>query len=110
MEKVDWQVAEDLAQYWVTRRTDHSEVRRLMNYLRQLMQQDHPTPGDRFFEFVQVLAMDGAVMQRSQQTTVYYQELWAGCDHHLQVYRAEPQKLLEILGWTTRLMRYYSAR
>jgi hypothetical protein len=110
MEQADWQVAEALAQDWVKQRTDYSEVRRLMNYLRQLMQQEHPTPGDRFFEFVQVLATDGAVMQRSQQTTVYYRELWVGCDRYLQAYRAEPQKLLEILGWTTRLMRYYSAR
>ncbi len=110
MEKMDWLVAETLAQYWANQRTDHSEVRRLMNYLRQLMQQSHPTPGDRFFEYVRVLETDGEVMQRSQQTTIYYRDIREGCDRHLQAYRAEPQKLLEILGWTTRLMRYYSLR
>ncbi|MGI0493505.1 hypothetical protein ACN4EG_17115 [Alkalinema pantanalense CENA528] len=107
MKKRDWQVVDRLARYWVEQRTDDTEVRRLVSYLRQLIQRGEAMAGYRMFEYVRVLKMNGAAMQRSNQTTVHYEEICEGFEEFLEDYRGEPQRLLEVLGWTGRVMRYY---
>jgi hypothetical protein len=109
MEKRDWQVVETLSQQWVRQRTDDTEVKRLVSYLRQLIQQGHESAGDRMFEYVQVLKVHGDLMRRSNQTEVHYQAICDGFEQHLEPYRDHPERLLEVLGWVGRVMKSWKS-
>jgi cold shock CspA family protein len=63
--------------------------------------------GKHFFQYLTTLAKKGDRVGHSSKTIEYYRSLEKACQKHLADYQDQPQMMLKVLGWTTRLMRYY---
>jgi hypothetical protein len=108
----DWQLAETVARELVNRETDISEFQKAITYARVQTSVPEGKVGEKFFALLDTMVRDGRYLVRSGRTLDYYRDLQAVCRQHLSGYRAatgkEGKKLVEILGWAARLMRYYN--
>ena len=96
--------ARAMAQALVDRDTDINEFAKIATYVRT-----HHN-GAQFFRLLETMVKDGHLV-RSGRTLDYYRNIQEVCRQHLGTYRQaqdeQAQELAEILGWTTRLMRFY---
>jgi hypothetical protein len=96
--------ARAMAQALVKRDTDINEFAKVATYVRT-----HHN-GTQFFRLLETMVKDGHLV-RSGRTLDYYRNIQEVCRQHLGTYRQakdeQAQELAEILGWTTRLMRFY---
>ena len=104
-----WQVAHAIAQTWVKdqQRIEpgkdgiKSELGKTIAYLRSIQDAE----GSHFFTYLQTLVKQGKSIGHSGKTIEYYACIQAAC---LQYLKDEPvAALLQVLGWTKRLMQYY---
>jgi hypothetical protein len=63
--------------------------------------------GNKFFKYVKELVKNGKQIGHSGKTPEYYRIIDQSCDQYLRGYQDNPQAMLQILGWVSRLMRYY---
>jgi len=63
--------------------------------------------GNKFFKYIKELVKNGKQIGHSGKTPEYYRSIDQYCDQYLRDYQDNPQVMLQILGWTSRLMRYY---
>ncbi|MFN6540304.1 MAG: hypothetical protein RM021_028690 [Nostoc sp. EkiNYC01] len=99
------QLAHNLAITLVKEDTDVNEVGKVIAYLRSIV--DQPDAGRRFFTYLKTLLTNGKQIGHSGRTTDYYRSIERACNQYLQNEQKNAQKMLKILGWAMRLMRYY---
>ena len=100
-----WNIAHAIARDLILEDTDPNEVKKSLEYLRKF--QGKNDLGKRFFQYLSTLVKSGDRVGHSKKTISYYRTLQQACKQHLINYQDQPQLMLEILGWTTRLMKYY---
>ncbi|MCC3413189.1 MULTISPECIES: hypothetical protein [unclassified Microcoleus] len=100
-----WGIAHAIAQTLVKEQTDVNELGKAIAYLRASVNESNA--GARFFKYLKTLVSNGRQIGHSKKTSDYYQNIDEACTKYLQSEQTNPQKMLEILGWSARLMRYY---
>lgn len=100
-----WGIAHAIAQTLVKEGTDVNELGKAIAYLRASV--NEPNSGARFFKYLKTLVSNGRQIGHSKKTSDYYWNIDRACGDYLQSEQTNPQKMLEILGWSARLMRYY---
>ncbi|NCJ07620.1 hypothetical protein GS597_14100 [Synechococcales cyanobacterium C] len=107
LNEVQWQLADAIARQLVLAETDFNELRKAIAYLRAYA--DRENAGKHFFDYLQTLARHGRRIGHSQQTQGYFEHIAEVCQQGLSVYQEDVHTMLQVLGWTARLMPYYLA-
>jgi hypothetical protein len=102
--ETQWQTAHKIAIELVKSETDPNEVNKANSYLRSMIEQ--PNAIAKFFKYIATLVSSGDKIGHSRKTIEYYRNISTAYKDHLNN-QDNPQAMLQILGWTSRLMRYY---
>ena len=100
-----WQAAHAIAVELVKSETDVNELGKAIAYLRAAVSK--PDAGSKFFKYIKTLVSNGKQIGHSGKTLDYYRSIENACDQFLRAYQADGLAMLQVLGWTSRLMRYY---
>ena len=103
----EWEIAHAIAQYLVKDQTDVNEFGKAIAYLRNAVNQDRADANSRFFKYLKTLVGNGRQIGHSGKTTDYYRSIDKACSDCLKGFQGDASTLLQILGWASRLMRYY---
>lgn len=98
------QVAHNIAIELVKDNTDANELGKIISYLRATI--DKPNAVGNFFTYLKTLTNNGKLIGHSRKTSEYYRSIEQVCKQYLQN-QSNPETILQILGWSARLMRYY---
>lgn len=101
----EWQVAHNIAIKLTNDRTDVNELKKMLAYLRNYGNSDQA--GSKFFSYLKTLINNADKIGRSKQTKGHYISIEKACKQYLQIYQSDTSTMLQILGWASRLMRYY---
>jgi hypothetical protein len=104
--ELQWQIAHAIAQTLVQDDTDVNELGKAIAYLRAYS--DRENAGSRFFDYLKMLAKNGRHIGHSKRTSDYYDNIEMACSQYLKAYQNDVAAMLQILGWASRLMRYYA--
>ncbi len=104
--EIQWQMAHAIAQTLVKENADVNELGKAIAYLRAYSDRDNA--GSRFFDYLKTLAKNGRHIGHSQRTSDYYDSIEKACSQYLKAYKDDVAAMLQILGWASRLMRYYA--
>lgn len=99
-----WEIAHAIAQTLVKENTDVNELGKAIAYLRSIVNQTNASV--KFFTYLKTLVRDGKRIGHSGKTPGYYRNIELTCRDYLKTV-ADAQTILQILGWVSRLMRYY---
>ncbi|MEG4505000.1 hypothetical protein QUA81_20690 [Microcoleus sp. F6_B4] len=102
-----WKIAHAIAQTLVKEQTDVNELGKAIAYLRNAVNQDRSDANSRFFKYLKTLVGNGRQIGHSGKTTDYYRSIDKACSDCLKGFQGDASTLLQILGWASRLMRYY---
>jgi len=102
-----WVIAHAIAQTLVKEQTDVNELGKAIAYLRNAVNQDRADASSRFFKYLKTLVGNGRQIGHSGKTTDYYRSIDKACSDCLKGFQGDASTLLQILGWASRLMRYY---
>ena len=102
-----WEIAHAIAQTLVKEQTDVNELGKAIAYLRNADNQDQADANSRFFKYLKTLVANGRQIGHSGKTTDYYRSIDKACSDCLKGFQGDASTLLQILGWASRLMRYY---
>ncbi|MBD0308515.1 MAG: hypothetical protein ICV80_10430 [Microcoleus sp. T1-bin1] len=102
-----WEIAHAIAQTLVKEETDVNELGKAIAYLRNAVNQDRADASSRFFKYLKTLVGNGRQIGHSGKTTDYYRSIDKACSDCLKGFQGDASTLLQILGWASRLMRYY---
>jgi hypothetical protein len=102
-----WQIAHAIAQTLVKEQTDVNELGKAIAYLRNVVNQNQSDANSRFFKYLKTLVANGRQIGHSGKTTDYYRSIDKACSDCLKGFQGDASTLLQILGWASRLMRYY---
>ncbi|ARV60588.1 hypothetical protein BZZ01_19935 [Nostocales cyanobacterium HT-58-2] len=100
----EWEIAHVIAQTLVKEDTDVNELGKAVAYLRTVV--DKPDPTSRFFKYLKTLVSNGRQIGHSNRTSDYYRSIEKACSDYLKGV-GDAYRILQILGWVSRLMRYY---
>lgn len=100
-----WDLVHKVATGLVIADTDANELQKAIAYLRSVTH--HKDAVERFFKYLATLVSRGQQVAHSKRTQGYYRNLDKVCSKHLKGKVSEAEKLLEILSWAVRLMKYY---
>ncbi|MGJ3250425.1 MAG: hypothetical protein ACFE0J_04725 [Elainellaceae cyanobacterium] len=100
-----WQVADAIARQLVLADIDANELRKSISYLRSYS--DREEAGKKFFDYLNTLARNGDRIGHSKRTQGYLENISQICRQYLGDYKDDVQTMLQVLGWASRLMRYY---
>jgi len=103
--EVQWQMAHAIAQTLVKDNTDVNELGKVIAYLRS--HDNRENAGAKFFDYLKTLAKNGRQIGHSKRTSDYYENIESACSQYLKAYQDDAATILHILGWASRLMRYY---
>lgn len=103
--KLQWDIAHAIAQTLVKDNTDVNELGKAIAYLRDYANRENA--GVKFFDYLEKLVKHGEQISHSKQTPRYYKNIENACSKYLKAYQDDAQLMLHILGWASRLMRYY---
>lgn len=89
-----------------------TELSKLITYLDSKIKQNlnldkKERKPSRFFTYIEQLAEHGETIGHSKKTTMYYESINEICNQYLKIYEKKPLVIIQILGWSQRLMRYY---
>jgi hypothetical protein len=102
-----WEIAHAIAQTLVKEQTDVNELGKAIAYLRNAVNQNQADANSRFFKYLKTLVGNGRQIGHSGKTTDYYRSIDKACSDCLKGFQGDASTLLQILGWASRLMRYY---
>lgn len=102
-----WEIAHAIARSLVQEKTDVNELGKAIAYLRQAVNQNPSDAGSKFFKYLKTLVSNGRQIGHSGKTSDYYRSIDKVCSQYLQNQSINVDTLLQILGWSARLMRYY---
>lgn len=97
--QVNFKTAEALAADLAGAEVDVNEAQKVLAYVRNKKKKE------ALFSYLNAVVEDGYVVIRSGRTMDYYRNLQRACKHHLD--DLEYDELLQTLGWSLRLLRYY---
>ncbi|GGA44709.1 hypothetical protein [Okeania sp. KiyG1] len=100
-----WNVAHAIANNLTRDKTDVNELNKVISYLHIFIHRDNI--GSDFFEYLETLENYGNEIGHSDQTHKYYEKIKRSCKKYLKKYENKPPVMLTILGWVSRLMKYY---
>jgi hypothetical protein len=103
--EAQWDIAHAIAQTLVKENTDVNELGKAIAYLRAFVHQ--PDATSRFFKYLKTLVSSGRQIGHSNRTIDYYRSIEKACSDYLKNYQGDAYTVLHILGWVSRLMRYY---
>jgi hypothetical protein len=103
--ELQWQMARAIAQTLVKADTDVNELGKAITYLRAYANQENA--GVRFLDYLKTLVKNGRQIGHSKRTSDYYENIENACSQYLKAYQNDATTMLQILGWASRLMRYY---
>ncbi|HEY9873494.1 MAG TPA: hypothetical protein V6D12_08645, partial [Candidatus Obscuribacterales bacterium] len=103
--EIQWQLAHAIAQTLVKENADANELTKAIAYLRTYADQENA--GARFFNYLKTLVKNGQRIGHSKKTSDYYETIDKACSQYLKAYQNNAAAMLQILGWASRLMRYY---
>jgi hypothetical protein len=103
----EWGIAHAIAQYLVKEQTDVNEFGKAIAYLRNAVNLNQTDANSRFFKYLKTLVGNGRQIGHSGKTTDYYRSIDKACSDCLKGFQGDARTLLQILGWASRLMRYY---
>lgn len=103
--EVQWQIAHAIAQTLVKENADVNELGKAIAYLRVFVNQEKA--GTKFFDYLKTLVKNGRHIGHSKRTSGYYESMEKACSQYLKAYQNDAPMMLQILGWASRLMRYY---
>lgn len=103
----EWGIAHAIAQYLVKDQTDVNEFGKAIAYLRNAVNLNQTDANSRFFKYLKTLVSNGRTIAHSKQTPGYYRSIDKACSDCLKGFQGDASTLLQILGWASRLMRYY---
>ncbi|MGF2013958.1 hypothetical protein [Nostoc sp. DedVER01b] len=101
---VQWEITHAIAQTLVKENTDVNELGKTVAYLRASIHQ--PDATSRFFKYLKTLVSNGRQIGHSGRTTDYHRSIDKVCSDYLKGVQ-DAYTILQILGWVSRLMRYY---
>ena len=99
-----WEIAHAIAQTLVQEHTDANEVSKAVAYLRTVIDQNDAT--SRFLTYLKTLVRDGKMIGHSKKTSEYYSSIETICSQYFKS-NSDASTILQILGWVSRLMKYY---
>ena len=99
-----WEIAHAMAQTLVKEDTDANEVSKAVAYLRTVIDKNDAT--SRFLTYLKTLVRDGKMIGHSGKTAGYYRNIEATCSQYFKS-NSDASTILQILGWVSRLMKYY---
>ena len=99
-----WEIAHAIAQTLVKEDTDVNELGKAIAYLRSIVNESNASV--KFFTYLKTLVRYGKVIAHSNQTPLYYRNIESTCSDYLKTI-TDATTILQILGWVSRLMRYY---
>ena len=99
-----WEIAHAIAQTLVKEDTDANEVSKAVAYLRTVIDKNDAT--SRFLTYLKTLVRDGKMIGHSGKTAGYYRNIEATCSQYFKS-NSDASTILQILGWVSRLMKYY---
>ncbi len=99
-----WEIAHAIAQTLVQEDTDVNEVGKILAYLRTIIDKSDAT--SRFLTYLKTLVKDGKQISHSKETPRYYRNIEITCSQYFKP-NSDAHTILQILGWVSRLMRYY---
>ncbi|MGI8934295.1 MAG: hypothetical protein ACR2FS_09500, partial [Phormidesmis sp.] len=100
-----WQIADAIARQLVLDGVDVNELRKAIAYLRETV--DKENAGKNFFDYLKTLVRHGDTIGHSKRTVEYYRSLDIICSQYLTNYQDDAPKMLFLLGWAARLVKYY---
>ncbi|MFO7030374.1 hypothetical protein B9T07_10105 [Limnospira fusiformis CCALA 023] len=100
-----WNLAHKVAIDLVLDDADTNELGKALSYLRAIQQE--PDAGKQFLRYLETLAKQGYRIGHSKRTSGYFASMESVCKQHLQGDLENGARLLAIIGWSFRLMRYY---
>lgn len=100
-----WQAADAVARALVGEEVDINELKKATGYLRSVIKREDA--GKKFFDYLTVLVNSGRQIGHSGRTPDYYKAIRRHCETHMRKFQAEPEILLQTLGWAARLGIYY---
>ncbi len=103
----EWEIAHAIAQTLVKDETDVNEFGKAIAYLRNAVNQNQTDANSLFFKYLKTLVGNGRQIGHSGKTTDYYRSIDKACSDCLKGFQGDSSTLLQILGWASRLMRYY---
>jgi hypothetical protein len=103
----EWGIAHAIAQYLVKDETDVNEFGKAIGYLRNAVNLNQTDANSKFFKYLKTLVGNGRQIGHSGKTTDYYRSIDKACSDCLKGFQGDASTLLQILGWASRLMRYY---
>lgn len=103
----DWDATHAIAKTLVKDDTDVNELGKVIAYLRSAINQNSNDAVSRFFKYLKTLVKNGKQIEHSGRSLPYYRSIDQACSAYLKGYQGDAETLLEILGWSARLMRYY---
>ncbi|MEC4985357.1 MAG: hypothetical protein SAK42_14760, partial [Oscillatoria sp. PMC 1076.18] len=124
LNEIQWEVAHKMAENLASDKVDVNELKKVIAYLRfsqnKEKEKEKNTPKDKevednklkndvgknFFEYLRTLARNGDKIGHSGKTIEYYRSIEAICRKHLRGYQDDVEMMLQILGWTSRLVKY----
>lgn len=103
--EIQWKIADAIAQTLVKEDTDVNELGKAIAYLRAYSNRENA--GIKFFDYLKTLSRNGKQIGHSKRTSEYYETIAETCSKYLNAYQDNAEIMLQVLGWASRLMRYY---
>lgn len=103
----DWQSANNMARQLAEAGIDNNELKKSLTYLLSIRNREKVS--QQFETYLRTLANDEDIAKRSEQTNRYNKSIYDAYLTYLQKYESQPDSMLHILGWATRLIRYYKS-
>ncbi len=82
-----------------------TEFKKVTSYLHTLINRDNL--GNHLLTYLNKLVEKSEIIGHSNQAPDYYRSIEKACRKYLQDDEADAQTMLKILGWSSRLIRYY---
>ncbi len=108
MTEKEWNTVRDVARSLATAECDPNEVTKLLSYLRV---KSNITAFQRIFKIREMMLdrpQGNMPFVRSGQTSRYWQAIRKMWQDYYQLLPQDAERLLLVLGWAARLMRYYN--
>ncbi|YAF96640.1 MAG: hypothetical protein AB3A66_02875 [Nodularia sp. CChRGM 3473] len=97
------QLVQEQQQIEPTKDGIRSELNKIIAYLRSTINNNLDNIGENFFKYLKLLVDNSKSLKRSDRTPEYYRSIQKICNQHLTAIQSNPEAILEVLGWSSRL-------
>jgi hypothetical protein len=101
--KITTMLVQEQQQIEPTQDSIRSELNKIVAYLRTTISNNQDNIGENFFKYLKVLVDNSRNLKRSDRTPEYYRSIQKICNQHLTAIQSNPEAMIEVLGWSSRL-------